>query len=130
MRWAREGEGTGTLVGTGLFGFGDRDMVGDEVRLQHTRLSVVGERGELLVADTYNHRIKRVDPETREARAVAGSGVAGMSDGAAEEARFWKPGGLALSLGGAHAFVADTNNHALRVVDLASGRAATLPMWQ
>ena len=131
IRWVREGEGTGTLVGTGLFDFGDRDGVGDEVRLQHA-LGVVwwAQQGELLVADTYNHRIKRVDPNTREARGVAGSGVAGLVDGAATDARFWEPGGLALSPDGTHAFVADTNNHVLRVVDLASGRVTTLALRQ
>lgn len=88
------------------------------------------QQGELLVSDTYNRRIKRVDPHTREARALAGSGVAERVVGAATEACFWEPGGLALSPDGAHAFVADTNNHALRAVDLASGRVSTVALRQ
>jgi thiol-disulfide isomerase/thioredoxin/sugar lactone lactonase YvrE len=129
IRWAREGERTGTLVGTGLFDFGDRDGVGDEVRLQHALGVEWWEEGrQLLVADTYNHRIKTVDPVTRVARLLAGSGEAGLANGAATESRFWEPGGIATAPGGTHAFVADTNNHALRVVELASGRVATLPL--
>jgi hypothetical protein len=39
-------------------------------------------------------------------------------------ARFYEPGGL--SAAGRHVYVADTNNHAVRVVDLASGDVQTL----
>jgi sugar lactone lactonase YvrE/peroxiredoxin len=127
IRWAAEGEGTETLVGTGLFDFGDRDGVGDEVRLQHA-LGVAwwGKEQTLLVADTYNHRIKMVDPATREARSFAGTGEPGSGDGAASVASFWEPGGLAISPDERHAFVADTNNHRLRVIDLAAGRVGTV----
>lgn len=127
IRWAEEGMGTGTLVGTGLFDFGDRDGRGDEVRLQHA-LGVAWwrQRGELLIADTYNHRLKLVDPATREARTFAGTGEPGLSDGAAADASFWEPGGLTISPDERHAFVADTNNHRLRVIDLATGQVGTV----
>jgi sugar lactone lactonase YvrE/thiol-disulfide isomerase/thioredoxin len=129
IRWAAEGEGTGTIVGTGLFDFGDRDGVGDEVRLQHALgLAWWGNEQTLLVADTYNHRIKLVDPATREARSFAGLGEPGSGDGAASEASFWEPGGLAISPDGRHAFVADTNNHCLRVIDLATRRVGTVAL--
>ncbi len=54
-----------TLVGTGLFDFGDRPGIGDEAWLQHCE-DVAVHAGVLAVADTYNDRIKRVDPVTRE----------------------------------------------------------------
>ena len=118
---------TETLVGTGLFDSGDRDGVGDEARLQHP-LGVAwwAREGALLVADSYNHRIRRVDPATRAARALAGSGQPGHRDGPSHEARFDEPGGLAVSPDGRTAYVADTNNHALRGVDLRSGAVRTL----
>ena len=53
-----------TLVGTGLFDFGDVDGVGDDVRLQHA-LGVAYHDGKLYVADTYNSKIKVIDPATR-----------------------------------------------------------------
>jgi hypothetical protein len=51
-----------TLVGGNLFDFGDEDGHGDEVRLQHP-LGIYAYGDKLLVADTYNHRIKEVDPK-------------------------------------------------------------------
>jgi sugar lactone lactonase YvrE/thiol-disulfide isomerase/thioredoxin len=127
IRWAEEGAGVGPLVGTGLFDFGDRDGAGDEVRLQHA-LGVAWwkEERKLLIADTYNHRIKLLDPATRAARAFAGRGEPGTADGAAGEAEFWEPGGIAISPDGRHAYVTDTNNHRLRVIDLASGVVGTV----
>jgi len=55
-----------TIVGTGLFDFGDVDGTGDEVRLQHALGVTVADDGYLYVADTYNNKIKRIDPQTRE----------------------------------------------------------------
>lgn len=127
IRRAEPGGRTSTLVGTGLFDFGDRDGAGDEARLQHP-LGVAwwGERGELLVADTYNHRLKRLDPRTRRATSFAGDGEPGLVDGGPDRARFWEPGGIAVDPDGRRAFVADTNNHAVRSVDLGSGEVTTV----
>jgi hypothetical protein len=47
-----------TLVGKGLFVFGDTDGEGDAVRLQHA-LGVVYHQGKLYVADTYNSSTRR-----------------------------------------------------------------------
>ena len=44
--------------------------------------------------------------------------------GALATARFWEPSGL--SVGGSRLYVADTNNHAIRVIDGASGTVQTL----
>lgn len=131
IRWAADQEGTGTLVGAGLFDFGDRDGRGDSVRLQHAQgIAWWPQRGMLLVADTYNHRIKVLDPATREARSFAGTGEPGLSDGAREDATFREPGGLAISPDGKHAWVADTNNHRLRVIDFAAGRVGTVELHE
>jgi len=114
-----------TLVGTGLFDFGDRDGKGEEVLLQHP-LAVAVHGGRLLLADTYNHRVKTLDPVTREARAFSGTGKPGKEDGPAARASFHEPSGLAVL--GDRLFVADTNNHAVRVVDLATGEVRTLAL--
>src|SRR5262249_38336228 len=113
-----------TIVGEGLFEFGDRDGVGPaEVRLQHP-LGVAWHAGAVLIADTYNHKIKRLDPATSECRTIAGDGKPGRGDGKAAHARFSEPSGLTTA--GDRVYVADTNNHAVRVVDLASGEVSTL----
>src|SRR5690606_20671205 len=55
----------GTITGTGLFDFGDRDGVGDEVLMQHAQGIARHPDGRLLVADSYNDALKWVDPATR-----------------------------------------------------------------
>lgn len=115
------------LVGRGLFEFGDVDARGDSVRLQHPlAVAAAVEEGRIAiyVADSYNHKIKRLDPETREVVTLAGSGDADLTDGAPDEAAFWEPGGLGLR--GRTLYVADTNNHAIREVNLDSGDVSTL----
>ncbi|MBN2305551.1 MAG: redoxin domain-containing protein [Anaerolineae bacterium] len=112
-----------TIVGTGLFDFGDVDGVGDDVRLQHPLGVTVSENGLLYVADTYNSKIKRIDPATRESVTFAGTGEAGLADGT-RDAQFYEPGGLDYADG--KLYVADTNNHAIRVIDTASGAVSTV----
>ncbi len=96
-----------TIVGTGLFDFGDVDGRGARVRLQHP-LDLVYWDGALLVADTYNSKIKRVVPERLESQTFIGPG-AGLDE----------PGGL--SLAGNTLFIADTNNHRVMVAELDGG---------
>jgi sugar lactone lactonase YvrE len=112
-----------TVVGTGLFDFGDVDGAGDKVRLQHP-LGVAFGDGGLYIADSYNHKIKRCDPAARTVTSLLGSGVPGHRDGPAAEAQFSEPGGLWIASG--QLYVADTNNHAIRVCDLATGEVRTL----
>jgi DNA-binding beta-propeller fold protein YncE len=114
-----------TIVGGDLFEFGDADGVGDAVRLQHP-LGVAWDAGRLYVADTYNHRIKVLDPVTRRMTAWAGDGEAGASDGAADRARFYEPGGL--SAGAGALYVADTNNHKIRRIDHTTRIITTVPV--
>ena len=110
-----------TLAGGDLFEFGDKDGQGDDVRLQHP-LGVVTADGALYVADTYNHKLKRLDPQTRTVKTFAGTGHPGQADGPTPS--FYEPGGL--SYAGGKLYVADTNNHAIRVVDARTGATATL----
>jgi DNA-binding beta-propeller fold protein YncE len=110
-----------TLVGGDLFEFGDVDGVGDDVRLQHP-LGLLALGDKLLIADTYNHKIKELDPERAKVTTLFGTGKPGQSDGTS--ASFYEPGGLALANG--NLYVADTNNHAIRVIDLKTRRTSTL----
>lgn len=112
--------GTSHLSEARLFTFGDKDGPKTTARLQHC-LEVVYLNGKIYVADTYNHKIKAVDAKTGEAKSVAGTGQPGTSD---EPAQFHEPAGLAHAKG--KLYVADTNNHLLRTIDLASGKVATL----
>jgi thiol-disulfide isomerase/thioredoxin len=115
------GDEVQTLAGGDLFDFGDRDGAGDDVRLQHP-LGLALHEGRLFIADTYNHKIKVLDPRARTVKTFAGTGKPGQTDGAA--ASFYEPGGLTVARG--KLYVADTDNHAVRVVDLASKQTTTL----
>jgi thiol-disulfide isomerase/thioredoxin len=112
-----------TLVGTGLFDFGDKDGVGEGALLQHC-IGVTWHNGTLYVADSYNHKIKTVDPKTRVVRTFLGDGKKGTDDGA--KPRFHEPSGL--SGWGDKLFIADTNNQSIRVCDLKTGQVSTLPV--
>jgi hypothetical protein len=90
-----------TIVGTGLFDFGDVDGEGDAVRLQHPQGIARASDGRLLVCDSYNDALKWVDPASRRAERWV--------DGLHE------PSGLAV--GERAVYVADTNAHRIAVVD-------------
>jgi thiol-disulfide isomerase/thioredoxin len=110
-----------TLVGGDLFEFGDVDATGDEVRLQHP-LGLVSFGNKLLIADTYNHKIKELDPKTQSVKTLFGTGKPGQKDGVSPS--FYEPGGLTVANN--KVFVADTNNHAIRVIDLKTKQSSTL----
>ncbi len=110
-----------TLVGGDLFEFGDKDGEGDDVLLQHP-LGVALYGGKVLIADTYNHKIKILDAEKQTVTTFLGTGKSGQTDGA--NASFYEPAGLSIADG--KLFVADTNNHAIRVVDLKTKSVSTL----
>ena len=98
-----------TIAGGDLFEFGDKDGKGDGVRLQHP-LGLAVHDGRLLIADTYNHAIKVLEPSSGKVSTLARG--------------FNEPGGVSVARG--IGYVADTNNHAIRTVDLNSGKVETL----
>ena len=111
-----------TLAGTGLFDFGDVDGTGDRVRLQHPQ-GVAWHRGKLYIADTYNDKIKVLDPDTRTVTSLLLL-EAHPEDAEASGSTFFEPGGLSAYRG--KLYVADTNHHAIRVIDLSTLRVSTL----
>lgn len=107
-----------------LFSYGDLDGLVGESLLQHV-LGVAGTPdGEtLFFADTYNDKIKIHVVETGETTTLAGN-VAGFQNGALAEALFHEPGGLDYHDG--LLYVADTNNHSIRVIDLEAETVRTI----
>jgi thiol-disulfide isomerase/thioredoxin len=113
--------GTAWLPAGRLFSFGDVDGQGQRVRLQHA-LDVLYHDGLLYVADTYNNKIKVIDPQQSTSQTLVGTGQPAADD---QPPAFDEPAGLAHAKG--TLYVADTNNHAIRTVDLAHGnKVATL----
>jgi hypothetical protein len=105
-----------------LFSFGDRDGKAGQARFQHC-LGLSYADGKVYIADTYNNKVKVLDPKTRAVKTLAGSRQAGSTD---KPAQFDEPGGL--SAAGTNLFVADTNNQAIRIVSLTSGEVSTLAL--
>ncbi len=109
-----------TIVGEGLFEFGDVNGKGDAVRLQHA-LGVAYHEGVLYVADTYNSKIKVIDPNLRTCATYLGD-----PPGWLKEKMFDEPGGISIAAG--KMYIADTNNHRIRVVDMKTKDQTTLKL--
>ena len=101
-----------TIIGKGLFDFGDVDGASGKARLQHP-LGIAFHDGVLYVADTYNSKIKQIDPDRRSIVTLVG-------------AVFNEPSGLAWLDG--KLYIADTNNHQVRILDPATKAVTSLPI--
>jgi len=112
-----------TLIGSGLFDFGYKEGTQGEALMQHA-LGVYAEEKSVFVADSYNHSIRRFDIAQAKLRNFAGQGKRGNADGQPFLASFNEPNDI-VRIGNA-LFVADTNNNAIRTIDLNTGKVATL----
>jgi hypothetical protein len=99
-----------TVAGDGVAGW--RDGAGGSARFNGPIGVVLDAGGRLLVADTYNDRIRAIT-KSGEVITVAGEGVPGLADGPALAARFDTPTGLAVGPDRA-VYVADTGNELIR----------------
>ena len=118
-----------TLVGRGLFVFGDRDGPGrvaenpsetTEALLQHC-VGVAYHDGKVYVADTYNSKIKVIDLGTGAVTTFLGGPAR-----PGEEPVLNEPTGLTIA--GDTMYVADTNAHRIRVVNLKTKDVRTLEL--
>ncbi len=114
-----------TIIGEDLFDYGDIDGPASRARLQHA-LGVLFHEGKLYVADTYNSKIKEIDPAKKTSVTFSGTGKHGTSDGEKSKAEFNEPGGLAIL--GNKLYIADTNNHQIRILDLSTQTVSTLEL--
>ena len=106
-----------TVAGSSAPGFSGDGGPGTSAQLNRPLGVAVDSIGNVYVADTGNHRIRKIDTEgTITTIAGVGSGFAG-DGGPAVLARMNAPRDIALDALG-HLFVADTDNHRIRVIDL------------
>ena len=125
VRALDEASGNVTTV-VGAFGqIGAVDGVGTAARLyQPGGMTLAG--GKIYLCDTENHAIRVLDPATATVALYAGAfGMPGTSDGAAADARFREPEGLA-SDGAGSLYVGDVDNNTIRKIDLATGMVSTV----
>jgi sugar lactone lactonase YvrE len=101
-----------TLAGAKEPGYADGQ--GAEARFSFPAGIAVDAEGNLYVADTANHRIRKIASDGT-VTTLAGSGEPGDADGPAGEAQFRGPEGVVVDADG-NLIVADTGNHRIRKV--------------
>ena len=116
----REGR-VSTVAGTGDAGF--KDGPADSAQFDGPIGVAVDETGDIIVADAYNDRLRRISVEGQVAT-IAGGESPGMKDGIGDSARFDTPCGVAVDKQH-NIFVADTGNNAIRRVS-AQGDVVTI----
>ena len=108
-----------TLAGDGARPGGHTDGQGKSGRFCQPRGVALDPYGALLVADSDNHCIRKVDTGPPFAVSTVAGGGGGTGDGFANgdrrTARFASPHAVAADIGG-HIFVADTHNHSVRSI--------------
>ena len=82
------------------------------------------ESGRVIVADNGNYAVRAIATADAHVTTILGAIAVGSSDGAAADARFFVPQGIAVA--GDTAYVADTDNHTIRAVTISTGAVTTL----
>jgi streptogramin lyase len=115
------------IAGTGELGFSGDGGPALEATFNAPHEIRVDSDGNLFIADTRNHAIRRIDAKSGIVETLAGDGVAGFrGDGQqARRARFDQPHSIVLD-GDGGVLVADTKNHRIRRIDLGTGIVTTV----
>lgn len=110
-----------TYAGTGVAGFANGSCA--KAQFSSPQRLQVDSVGNVYVADTLNHRIRRIDALRCRVTTVAGTGVAGLgsASGSATSSALNSPRGIVLD-GDTVLFIADSNNHLIRRLDLITGQ--------
>lgn len=113
----------GTVITTiaGQAGFsGSNNGSGSTARFNSPSGVAVDAVGNVYIADTANHVIRRMGSDGIVTTIAGLAGVSGTANGSASESRFNSPQGVAVDAVG-NVYVADTLNHAIRVISVGGG---------
>lgn len=94
-------------------GFGFREGHISEAQFSSPHGLAIDKEGNIYIADSNNHRIRKIDFKTKNVTTAAGNGSAGYKDGAPEDAQFNQPWGVCLDKD-EFIYIADKNNHCIR----------------
>ncbi|XP_022116461.2 NHL repeat-containing protein 2 [Pieris rapae] len=98
-----------------LFAYGDVDEIGVEAKLQHPLAVAYSEANKTLyIADTYNNKIKKVDIGPQKVTTISPTMIEST-----DPAIFNEPSGLSVSQDGKYLYIADTNNHLIKILNIA-----------
>jgi sugar lactone lactonase YvrE len=109
--------------GTGVAGFAGDGGQATSARINVAVSGCVDSNNNLLIADTYNHRIRRVNARTSTITTIAGTGTAGFSgDGAAATAaRLNFPRSVAVDYSTGDIYISDMSNNRIRRIAASNG---------
>ncbi|MFM7201786.1 MAG: MopE-related protein, partial [Myxococcota bacterium] len=115
-----------TVLGAGMSGFSGDSLDARAARMSSPRGTAMDAQGNLYVADSKNHRIRKVSSIGR-ITSIAGTGVAGYDgEGTASLKQLNQPYDVALDASGANLYIADTKNQRVRKLVLATGIISTV----
>lgn len=117
-----------SVAGDGTQGFSGDGGAATRAQLDSPQGVVVDAAGNVYLADSGNNRVRRIDNKTGGISTVAGGGTAGFAGdgGAAVQASLNRPRSLCLDAADKNLYVADTRNHRIRQIDVASGVITTV----
>jgi sugar lactone lactonase YvrE len=115
------------IAGRGTSGFSGDGGPALNAQLNSPRGVALDSAGNLYIADTSNHRIRKIDAATGNISTIAGTGTGtfGGDNAAATAARVNSPQGVALDSAG-NVYIADTSNNRVRKIDAGTGNISTV----
>ena len=113
-----------------LHAYGDKDGTNEAAKLQHPLgVAFIPEKNVIAVTDTYNHKIKVIDPFNNEIFSWLGNGRATLEDQQTFDSSLNEPSGIASiydpKAQDIKVFIADCNNHCIRFVHYDQGFLTT-----
>jgi sugar lactone lactonase YvrE len=117
-----------TVAGSAASGYSGDNAAATAASLNVPKGVALDAAGNIYIADSSNHRIRKVDAVTGVITTVAGTGSLGYSgdNGPAIAAALFYPKGVAVDAAGSFVYIADSNNYRIRKVETATGVISTV----